>query len=54
VEESRVFVDAIVTGDRAQIYSDYADAVKTLAVTEATNRSIENGGAVVEIADLLA
>ncbi len=54
VEESRVFVDAIVTGDRAQIYSDYADAVKTLAVTEATNRSIENGGAVVEIADLMA
>jgi len=54
VGESQAFVEAMVTGDRSQIHSDYADAVKTLAVTEATNRSIENGGEVVEVADLLA
>ena len=42
-----------MSGDRSQIYSDYADAVKTLAVTEATNVSIQNGGKVVAVAELL-
>ena len=51
--EADVFVEAVMTGDRSEIYSDYADAVRTLAVTEATNLSIENGGEVVEISDLL-
>ncbi len=53
-EEARVFVEAVMTGNRIQIRSDYADAVRSLAVTEATNRSIENGGEVVEVADILA
>ena len=48
-----VFVEAVMTGDRSEVYSDYADAVRTLAVTEATNLSIENGGEVVEINDIL-
>ena len=54
VGESQAFVAAILSGDRGQIYSDYADAVKTLAVTEASNRSMENGGEIVEISALLA
>ncbi len=54
VRESEAFVEAMVTGDRSQIHSDYGDAIKTLAVSEATNRSIENGGEVVEMAELLA
>ncbi len=52
-QEANAFVEAIMSGDRSEIYSDYADAVRTLAVTEATNRSIENGGEVVEISDIL-
>ncbi len=51
--EADAFVEAIMSGDRSEIYSDYADAVRTLAVTEATNHSIENGGEVVEISDIL-
>ena len=51
--EGDVFVEAVMTGDRNEVYSDYADAVRTLAVTEATNLSIENGGEVVEISDIL-
>jgi len=52
-QEAEVFVEAVMTGDRSKVYSDYADAVKTLAVTEATNLSIQNGGEVVEISDIL-
>jgi len=51
--EGDVFVEAVMTGDRSEVYSDYADGVKTLAVTEATNFSIENGGEVIEISDIL-
>ncbi len=51
--EAEVFVEAVKTGDRSQIHSDYDDAVRTLAVTEATNLSIENEGEVVEISDIL-
>ena len=51
--EAEVFVEAIKTGDHSQIHSDYADGVKTLAVTEAANLSINNGGEVIEISDIL-
>ena len=51
--EADVFVEAVMTGDRSEVYSDYADVVRTLAVTEATNLSIQNGGQVVEISDIL-
>jgi len=51
--EDEVFVEAVMSGDRTKIYSDYADAVKTLAVTEASNLSIENSGEVVELSDVL-
>jgi len=51
--EDDVFVKAVMTGDRSEVYSDYADGVRTLAVTEATNLSIQNGGEVVEISDIL-
>ena len=51
--EAEVFVEAIKTGDHSQIHTDYADGVKTLAVTEAANLSINNGGEVIEISDIL-
>ncbi len=51
--EANTFVEAIISGDRSEIYSDYADAVKTLAVTEACNLSIENGGEVIAISEIL-
>ena len=37
------FLKAIETGDQGLVRSDYADAVKTLAVTLAANRSLETG-----------
>jgi predicted dehydrogenase len=36
----RTFVDAVLTGDASKIRSPYADAVKTLALTLACNRSM--------------
>jgi predicted dehydrogenase len=39
----RTFVDAVLTGDASNIRSPYADAVKTLALTLACNRSISEG-----------
>ena len=39
-------INAVKTGDRSAIYSDYADAYKTLAVTDAVNKSAAAGGAV--------
>jgi myo-inositol 2-dehydrogenase/D-chiro-inositol 1-dehydrogenase len=44
--EDRAFIQAIATGDRSGIRCDYADAVKTLELTLAVNRSIESGEAV--------
>ena len=49
VGEVEAFLKAVATGDRSEIYSDYADAYRTLAVTEAVNRSAEQGGEVVEV-----
>ena len=39
----RTFVDAVLSGDGAAIRSPYADAVKTLAVVLACNRSMAEG-----------
>jgi len=41
--ENRVFIDAVKSGKRDAIRSDYADAVKTLAVTLACNESAATG-----------
>ena len=43
LEENVAFINAIKTGDRSLIRSDYADAVKTLATTLACNESAETG-----------
>jgi predicted dehydrogenase len=43
LEEDRVFVEAVKSGRRDGILSPYDDAVKTLAVTLAANRSAEEG-----------
>jgi predicted dehydrogenase len=39
----RTFVDAVLSGDPSGIRSPYADALKTLAIVLACNRSIETG-----------
>lgn len=44
--EDRAFVQAVLTGDRSRIKSDYADAARTLELTLAVGRSIESGRAV--------
>ncbi len=41
--EDDVFIEAIQTGDRSKIRSDYSDALKTLAVTLAINKACETG-----------
>ena len=43
LEENRAFIEAVKSGDRSQIRSDYEDAVKTLAVTIACNESARTG-----------
>lgn len=48
--EVKAFLKAVMTGDRSEIYSDYADGFRTLAVTEAINVSAQHGGEVVEVA----
>jgi len=40
----RVFVDAVRSGDRSQILSDYDDGVRSLALALAVNQSAEQGG----------
>ena len=47
------FVQAVASGERALLRSPYADAVRTLAVTLAANRSAEQGGRLVPVAELL-
>jgi myo-inositol 2-dehydrogenase/D-chiro-inositol 1-dehydrogenase len=42
-EEDRVFIQAVQTGDGSAIRSPYRDAVRTLAVSLAANRSAETG-----------
>jgi len=41
--QNQVFIDAVKSGARAGIESDYSDAVKTLAVSLAVNESAETG-----------
>ncbi len=53
VGEVEAFLTAVQTGDRSGIYSDYADAYRTLAVTEAANVSGQSGGEVVEVEGLI-
>jgi len=43
VLQNRVFIDAVKSGKRDAIESNYSDAVKTLAVTLAANESVETG-----------
>lgn len=43
LEEDRVFLEAVRTGDSSGIRSSYEDAVKTLKVTLAANRSVAEG-----------
>jgi myo-inositol 2-dehydrogenase / D-chiro-inositol 1-dehydrogenase len=50
--EDQTFIDAVESGDPSRIRSPYADAVRTLAVTLAANRSAERGEPV-EVAELL-
>ncbi len=45
-EENRAFIEAVKTGDRSLVLSDYADAARTLAVTLACNESAEKGAPV--------
>jgi predicted dehydrogenase len=47
------FVRAVATKDASLLRSPYDDAVKTLAVTLAANRSAEQGGRLVPISELL-
>ena len=45
----RSFLEAVRTGDQARLRSPYADAARTLAVTEAAERSLGVGGAPVPV-----
>ena len=45
-EESRAFIQAVRTGDFSRVRSSYADAVKTLELTLAVNKSIASGRSV--------
>lgn len=51
--ENRAFIHAVKTGDRSVINSDYADAYKTLAVSVAANLSAQDGGRVLQVADIM-
>jgi predicted dehydrogenase len=51
IDES--FVRAIVAGDRSVLKSPYEDAIRTLAVTLAANRSAEEGGRPVHLEALM-
>ncbi|MBN1346492.1 MAG: Gfo/Idh/MocA family oxidoreductase [Phycisphaerae bacterium] len=44
-----VFVEAIRTGDRSLVLSDYGDAVRTLAISLAANDSFADEGRVVDV-----
>ena len=50
--EDRAFVKA-VQGDRSEVYADYAEGVKSLAVSVAANESAARDGQPVRVADLL-
>ncbi len=42
-DENRAFIDTVKTGDKSNIRSNYADAMKTLEVTLACNQSAKTG-----------
>ena len=46
IREDQAFIQAVAGGDRSLIRSDYADAVKTLALTLAMQRAVEDGSVV--------
>ncbi len=50
--EDAAFIDAVITGDRSRIFSDYSDSVKSLALSVAAKESDAAGGAVVNVADV--
>jgi myo-inositol 2-dehydrogenase/D-chiro-inositol 1-dehydrogenase len=50
--EDQAFIEAVRTGDRSLIHSDYADAYKTLAVTVACNKSAEENGRLVAVSEV--
>ncbi len=54
VGEVEAFLAAVQEGDKSHLYSDYADAFRTLAVTEAANVSGQGEGEVVEVERLIA
>jgi predicted dehydrogenase len=54
VGEVEAFLAAVQQGDRSRLFSDYADAFRTLAATEAANVSGQNGGEVVEVDALMS
>ena len=41
--EDRTFIDAIKSGDSSKIRSPYSDAIKTLKLGFAANKSMETG-----------
>ncbi len=41
--EDRVFIDAVKSGDRAKIGTDYTDGLKTAEIAVAANRSMDSG-----------
>lgn len=43
LDEDRIFVDAVESGDTSGIRSPYTDAIQSLKITLAANRSIEEG-----------
>jgi len=47
------FVRAVATGDRSLLKSPFEDALKSLAVTLAANRSAEKGGRLVKLDEIL-
>ena len=43
LEEDQVFVNAVLSGDASAIRSTYADAIKTMALTCAAEKSMSSG-----------
>ena len=52
--EDDVFIEAVKTRDRSEIHSDYADAIRTLAVTVAVSQSVQQEGRVIPVDELLS
>lgn len=50
--EDRAFVKAL-SGDRSEIYADYEEGVKSLAVSVAVTKSAAKGGCAVKVAELM-